>query len=130
MSTRTTDVRRWLRIGFLGDGVFKAVLAVVYAAAAGPIRDALDVGAATILIAAGLLFLSGLAECAFALRSAAPSHTEYLIAYDTGWILATLVAVLLMSSGGGFWFGYQAIASALLTVAFATGAVRTENRGH
>lgn len=126
MSVATTGTSRWLRIGFLADGLFKVVLAVVYSAAVASIGTALDVDSWLILATAGLLLLSGAAEITFALRSAAPSHTKYLIGYDSGWIVVTVVAVAVMSSGGALWFGYQAIASAVLAIAFAIGAARAD----
>ncbi|TCN50747.1 hypothetical protein EV641_11123 [Rhodococcus sp. SMB37] len=124
MSVATTDTSRWLRIGFLGDGLFKVVLAVTYSAAVAPIANTLNMSVATIVIAAAMLLLSGIAEVVFALRSAAPSHTKYLIGYDSGWIVVTLVVLAMMTSGGAFWFGYQAVASAALAIAFMVGSAR------
>lgn len=116
-----------IAFGGAGDGFFKVILAVVYSAAVASISTALDVDAWLIFATAGLLFLSGTAEITFALRSAAPSHTKYLIGYDSGWIVVTVIVVAVMSSGGALWFGYQAIASAVLAIAFAIGAARANH---
>jgi hypothetical protein len=129
MSVATIDTTRWLRIGFLGDGLFKVILGVVYSAAVASISTALDVDAWLIFATAGPLFLSGAAEIIFALRSAAPSHTKYLVGYDSGWIVVTVIVAAVMSSGGALWFGYQAIASAVLAIAFALGAARADHAG-
>jgi hypothetical protein len=126
MSVATIDTTRWLRIGFLGDGLFKVILAVAYTAAVASISTALDVNAWLIFVTAGLLLLSGAAEIAFAIRGAAPSHTKYLVGYDSGWIVVTVIVVAMMSSGGALWFGYQAITSAVLAIAFAIGAARAD----
>ncbi|WP_210418115.1 hypothetical protein [Ruania zhangjianzhongii] len=113
-------------MGYLGDGLFKAVLAAVYALAAAPIGRLLGVDVPLILLTAGILLLSGVAEIVFARRRAAQPYIWYLVGYDSGWLVLTALALILAgqgsSAGGELWFAYQALGSVVLATAFAIGA--------
>lgn len=117
---------RWLAVGYLADGIFKAVLAAGYALAAAPIGRLLGVDVPLILITAGILLLSGVAEIVFARHRPIRPYVWYLVGYDSGWLALTVLALILAgqgsSAGGELWFAYQALGSAVLATAFAIGA--------
>lgn len=116
---------QWRRTGFLLDALFKGGVALTYAGLAVPIGEALLVPAGVVRATAVPVLLSGVAEGVFAIRSAAATHTRYLVAYDGGWVLVTGLCAALLAGGatvaGPIWFGYQAIASLAVAVAFAAG---------
>lgn len=118
--------RRWLYIGYLADGLFKVALALVYAWAVVPIGRMLGTAEPLILLSAVMLLLSGVAEIAFAKRRAAAPHVWLLVGYDSAWLMVTALALILAgqdgSAGGELWFGFQAVGSSVLAIAFAIGA--------
>lgn len=122
----TPQGTRWLTVGYLADGIFKALLAAGYALAAAPIGGLLGVDVPLILITAGILLLSGLAEIRFARHRPVRPYVWYLVGYDSGWLALTALALILAgqgsSAGGELWFAYQALGSAGLATAFTIGA--------
>ena len=122
----TTRSSRRLYVGYLADGLFKMALAGGYALAAAPIGQRLGVDVPLILITAGVLLLSGLAEIAFARRRATAQYVWYLVGYDSGWLVVTALALIVArqgsAAGGELWFAYQALGSAALATAFVIGA--------
>lgn len=130
----TSRGSRWLSVGYLADGLFKVAVAAGYALASAPIGRLLGVDVPLILLTAGVVLLSGLAEIAFARRRAAPSYIWYLAGYDSGWLLITVLAFVLSGqdwpAAGELWFTYQLVGSLVLAPAFAIGArSRSADRG-
>lgn len=118
--------RRWLYIGYLADGLFKVALALAYTLAVAPIGRMLGAAEPLILLSAVMLLLSGVAEIAFARRRAAAPQVWLLVGYDSAWLLVTALALILAgqggSAGGELWFGFQAVGSVVLAIAFAIGS--------
>lgn len=113
-----------LRIGFLTDGVFKLLVAAAYLAARPLLGTLLDVPAWVLVLTAVAVALSGVAETVFALSSGAGTHIRFLVGYDSGWVLVTVLAVLLGPGAGGWiWLFYQVVASALMALAFSRGVI-------
>lgn len=122
-----TGVARWLRIGFLADGCFKLLVAIGYVATLPLLTDVLAVGGWLIMITGALVAVSGVAEIIFAVRSGSGSHTRFLIAYDSGWMIISIVAIILaingVSTAGAIWLGYQVLAAPIIAAVFALGAL-------
>ncbi|WP_051662428.1 MULTISPECIES: hypothetical protein [unclassified Microbacterium] len=120
----------WLRVGFLADGVFKLLVASIYVVLLQVMTDFLDAPPWLLVATAALVATSGIAEITFALRSGAGSHTRYLVAYDSGWVIVTFIAALLafndVLGAGTFWLAYQLLASPLVAAVFAFGARRAQ----
>ena len=110
-----------LRLGFIADGCFKVLVAAALPAVAARVETSRHLAVA----ASGAVLVSAVSEFDFGVRSGAGSHTRYLAAYDSGWLAATSVAVLLLRRrsphAGRVWLGYQAIASVPLALAFSRG---------
>lgn len=118
-----SGLRGLLRAGFLADGLFKLLVAAAYLVLNAAFSDLLGVGTWWLAATAAMVALSGVAEIVFAARSGAGSHTRYLVAYDGGWILVTVIVLLLgPASWGWAWLLYQALASPLIAIAFVRGA--------
>ncbi|MGW2018656.1 hypothetical protein [Streptomyces sp. NPDC001927] len=100
--------------GVIADGVFKVVLAVAFLAGAAPLGRLL--GTSTWLMAAAgvALLIGGGIEIAYMRRRSMRTYTRLMVAYDSGWVLAALVGVLIAwqggSGGGEVWVGYQTVA--------------------
>lgn len=115
-----------LRIGYIFDGVFKALVSLatlmLFPLLVG------DWGATAWLLCptSVAVLASALAEFAYGMRVARASHIKYLVAYDAGWVLASIGAVLLVVSGSShawdLWFGYQLVFSPVIAVIFGLGA--------
>ncbi|WP_114853344.1 hypothetical protein [Brachybacterium sp. YJGR34] len=111
-----------LRLGFLADGAFKLLVAAAHLLLLPTLVDLLGAPAGMIALTAAMVALSAIAEIVFALRSGEGTHTKYLIAYDSGWVLATVLALMLGSGPGGWvWLAFQAAASPVLALAFLRG---------
>lgn len=110
-----------LRLGFIADGCFKVLVAAALPAVAARVETSRHLAVA----ASGAVLVSAVSEIDFGVRSGAGSHTRYLAAYDSGWLAATSVAVLLLRRrsphAGRVWLGYQAIASVPIALAFSRG---------
>jgi hypothetical protein len=121
-----------LRAGFVADGVFKLATAALYVALAGWFATRLHAPAALVVGTAAVLALCGAAEIALARTGAVRRSTRLLVAYDLGWAVVTVGAVLLAWSetpgGGVLWFAYQPVAAAGLGAA-ALAALRRERGG-
>lgn len=120
---------RWLRAGFLADGCFKLAVAGGYAVFGSPLADLLQTPGWLLGTTAALVGASGIAETVFAVRRGTRSHVGVLAGYDGGWVLVSVIALLVGGAGGGhLWLGYQAIGSAVLAAIFTHGARRTAIR--
>ncbi|WP_067488745.1 hypothetical protein [Actinomadura hibisca] len=103
-----------MRAGIVADGLVKLLLAAGYVAAAGPLGRLLGVAVWLMVVSGVFLLVCGLAEIRYARVRPLRVYLWLMAAYDTGWVLVTVVALLLGSGGGEIWVGYQAVASAVL----------------
>lgn len=124
---------RLLRLGFLPDGVWKALVGAAMLALAGVLAES---GAPVwlLLVAAAAVLVSAVAEIAYAVRGGAATHTRHLVVYDAAWVLVSVAAVLLAPVAGSatawvLWLGFQALAAPVVAVLFACGAWRRERPG-
>lgn len=112
-----------LRGGFVADGVFKLATAALFTVLVRWFTERLDAPAALVLVTAAALAVCGAVEIAVARTGDLRRSTRYLVAYDSGWAVVTVAAVLLAWSqapgGGWVWFGYQALAATALGARFA-----------
>ena len=120
----------WLRLGFLADGVFKLIVAIGYLVVASVAVAALQVDLWLVVATATAMAASAVAEVVFAVRRATRSHVPHLMVFDSGWLVVTVVAILLAGRGidavpGQLWFGYQLLAAPVVAVLFLMGARRT-----
>ncbi|MEW2136392.1 hypothetical protein AB0892_07240 [Streptomyces sp. NPDC005409] len=113
------------RAGIVADGVFKALLGAAYLIGASALGELLGVSAWW-MVASGLaLLVGGGVELTCVRSRPIRTHVRLMVAYDTGWVLAALVGLLVAwregSAGGEVWIGYQAAAplvcAALLLIA-------------
>ncbi|WP_018653919.1 hypothetical protein [Actinomadura flavalba] len=112
------------RAGIIADGVVKLLLGAAYLIAAVPLGDLLGVPTWLMAASGAALLGCGAAEIGCVRRRSARTYLRFLAAYDSGWVLATLVAALIArrggDAGGDLWIGYQtaaplAFAALLLT---------------
>ncbi|GAA1712765.1 hypothetical protein GCM10009809_06110 [Isoptericola hypogeus] len=115
-----------VRLGFLADGVWKALVGVAMLALLRALVDELGAPGWLLGVTAAAVLASAAAEAAYAVRNGAGTHTKYLVAYDSGWVLVSVLALVLARSDVGLawvlWLGYQLVAAPLLAVIFARGA--------
>lgn len=111
-------------LGFAADGVFKMIMAagVVILLPIG--TDRLDAPGWLVLVTAAALAACGACEVSFASRSTdVRPRVKHLAAYDTGWLVVTALAFVLLWQGsegaGVLWLAYQALGSAALAAVFA-----------
>ena len=113
-----TRPNQLLRLGFVADGCFKLVVAAGLPAVASRIGGSSGLA----LAASSAVAASAATEITVGVRHGSSSHARYLAAYDTGWLAASAVAVVLARRrsprAGDVWLGYQAVASIPLTLAF------------
>ncbi|MFI0737355.1 hypothetical protein ACH4PU_04455 [Streptomyces sp. NPDC021100] len=114
-----------MRAGVVSDGVFKVVLGAAFVIGASWLDGPLG-APSWLLIASGVALLAGGGvELGYVRRRPLAGYLRLMIAYDGGWALATLAALLVAwrggTAGGEIWLGYQAAAplafAALLTCA-------------
>lgn len=121
-----SNAAQLLRIGFLADGVFKAVVAVVLLVLLEPITRHNGPPAWLPLLTVLAVSSSAVAEILYAARSGAGTHTKYLVAYDAGWFLATIAALYLAFGcgvdGWTLWLSYQFAASPIIAIVFFRGS--------
>ncbi|MFI5720942.1 hypothetical protein [Nocardia sp. NPDC051750] len=119
----TTSTRQ--TAGIIADGCVKVLLAVVYTAGAAPLGHRLGVAPWLLVACAAALLIGGGIEIGFVRSRPLRTYIRCMVAYDTGWVLATIAGLLLAwqgsSAAGEIWIGYQAAGSlalaALLVVA-------------
>lgn len=119
MSAPSRSPHPVLRLGFLADGIFKLLVAALYVALSSTLADLFAVPGWLLLLTALLVALSAVAEIRYALVDGAGDRTGHLIAYDSSWVLATVLALVLGAGAGGWvWLGFQALASPVLATVF------------
>ncbi|MYZ09183.1 hypothetical protein GT028_17675 [Streptomyces sp. SID2999] len=113
-------------VGAVADGAFKVVLAVVYVAAAAPLGRWLGTPAWLMVVSGLALLIGGGIELGYTRSRSMRTYTQFMIAYDAGWVLAALAGLLTAwqgsGAGGEIWMGYQTaapLAFAVLLVAAA-----------
>jgi hypothetical protein len=107
------------RTGVIGDGVFKVLLGAGFLVGAVGLGHTLGVPIWLMIASGAALMASGGIEIRYVRRRMARTYLRLMIAYDSGWLLATLAGLLIAwrggSAGGEVWTGYQAVAPLLLT---------------
>ncbi|GAB3749264.1 hypothetical protein [Microlunatus parietis] len=116
-----------LRFGFVADGVWKALVGAAMLALLPWLISSADAPGWLLGLTAVAVLASAAAEIAFGIHSGAGSHTKYLVAYDAGWVLASVASVLLITALGAtgawtLWLCYQLAAAPVAAVVFARGA--------
>ena len=116
-----------LRIGFFADGVFKAAVAVAMLVLFALTTDNLGAPGRLLLVTAFAVSASAVAEISFAVRNGSGTHTKYLVVYDAGWILVSVVVLVLPLQCSGYgsvlWLSYQLILSPVVAVLFLHGSL-------
>ncbi|MBC2878995.1 hypothetical protein H7K43_28785 [Streptomyces sp. TYQ1024] len=112
--------------GVVGDGVFKVVLGAAFVVGASWLDGPLGTPS-WLPVASGVVLLAGGgAELAYVRRRPLPGYLRLMIAYDGGWALATLAALLVAwrggTAGGEIWLGYQAAAPLVFAALLACAA--------
>ncbi|MFH9432195.1 hypothetical protein ACH4JZ_28405 [Streptomyces sp. NPDC017615] len=101
-------------VGAVADGAFKVLLAVVCIAGAAPLGRLLGTAAWLMVVSGLALLIGGGVELGYSRSRSMRTYTQLMIAYDSGWVLAALVGVLMArqgsSVGGEIWMGYQTAA--------------------
>lgn len=101
-------------IGAVADGAFKVLLAGVCIAGAAPLGRLLGTAAWLMVVSGLALLIGGGIELGYSRSRSMRTYTQLMIAYDSGWVLAALVGVLMArqgsSAGGEVWMGYQTAA--------------------
>ncbi|MEV0275459.1 hypothetical protein AB0I22_03610 [Streptomyces sp. NPDC050610] len=109
----TSRVTRQM-VGAIADGVFKVLLAAVYIAGAAPLGRLLGTPAWLMAVSGVALLIGGGIEIRYLRSRSMRTCTRLMIAYDSGWALASLAGLLLVwqgnSAGGEVWMGYQTAA--------------------
>ncbi|MER7011935.1 hypothetical protein ABT324_10955 [Saccharopolyspora sp. NPDC000359] len=109
------------RAGIVADGSFKALLGAACAIGAAPLGELLGVPVWLVLVSGAALLVCAAVEISYVRRRSNSTYLRLMIGYDSGWLLATLAALLLVwsgaTTGGEVWIGYQAIASAVFAAA-------------
>ncbi|QKW38811.1 hypothetical protein HUT06_36305 [Actinomadura sp. NAK00032] len=111
-TTAPPDARQ--RIGIIADSAVKMLLAAAFVIAVAPLGRLLGVPT-WLMAAAGVALLTcGGIELKHLRHRPARTYVRLMVAYDAGWVLATLAALppVLGSSGAGgeVWIGYQTAA--------------------
>lgn len=115
-----------MKFGFVADGVFKFLVAVAIIAFMPALEGFFPSPQWLVFAAAVLLFLSGATEISYGARRGEKSYVKYLAIFDSLWVVATIIAVILALSdspaAGFIWFGYTGLGSLAIAILFTTGA--------
>ncbi len=110
-------------VGVVADGVVKVVLAAAYLIAAEPLGRLFGVPAWLMIVSGTVLLMCGGIELGYVRSRPMRTYLRLMVAYDSGWVVATLIGVVLAWQGGGaggeVWLGYQAIASLVFGASLA-----------
>lgn len=113
-------------VGIIADGVVKVVLAAACLVAADPLGHLLGVPIWLMIVSGITLLTCGGTEIGYVRRRPPHTYLRLMVAYDSGWVVATLVGVLMAwqssSAGGEVWIGYQAVAPLVFTALLALAA--------
>ncbi|MEU7989482.1 hypothetical protein AB0B56_31915 [Streptosporangium canum] len=123
--TVTSPATRQLA-GVIADGAFKVVLGAAFIIGAARLGDLLGVPSWLMAVSGVALLIGGGIEIGYVRSRPMRTYTRLMVAYDSGWVLATLAGLLMAwrgsGAGGEVWIGYQTavpIAFAALLVAAA-----------
>lgn len=123
LQTATSPTTRQL-VGVIADGAFKVVLGAAFIIGAARLGDLLGVPSWLMAVSGAALLIGGGIEIRYVRSRPMLTYTRLMVAYDSGWVLATLAGLLMAwrgsSAGGEVWIGYQTavpIAFAALLVA-------------
>jgi hypothetical protein len=112
--------------GVIADGAFKVVLGAAFIIGAARLGDLLGVPSWLMAVSGVALLIGGGIEIGYVRSRPMRTYTRLMVAYDSGWVLATLAGLLMAwrgsGAGGEVWIGYQTavpIAFAALLVAAA-----------
>ncbi|MEU8699349.1 hypothetical protein AB0C61_17090 [Streptomyces sp. NPDC048680] len=124
----TPPLARWTA-GIIAD-VFKVLLAAAYIVGAASLGHPLGVPAWLMIVSGVALLIGGGIEIGHARSRSMRTYLRLMVAYDSGWVLATLAGLLMAwqgsSVGGEVWIGYQTAAPALLAaLLMAAGPTQT-----
>lgn len=115
-------------VGVIADGVVKVLLAAVYIVGAAAVGQRLGVEAWLMVVGGAILLAGGGIELGYVRSRPMRTYTRLMVAYDSGWVLATLAGLFLAwqgsAIGGEVWIGYQTVAP----IAFAALLVSTPMR--
>ncbi|MBU3068176.1 hypothetical protein KO481_42510 [Nocardia sp. NEAU-G5] len=136
----STAARR-IVVGIIADGVVKVLLGAAFVIGAARLGHLLDVPAWLMVVSGVALLIGGGMEIRYVHSRPMRTYTRLMVAYDSGWVLATLAGLLMAwrgnSAGGEVWIGYQLAApialAALLIIATpvqTTSGTRAEDSAH
>jgi hypothetical protein len=119
-------------LGIIADGAVKVLLAGVYTLGAGSLSHRLGVEPWLMILCGSALLVGGGVEIGYLRSRAVSTYLRLMVAYDSGWIVVTLAALLLAGqdnrSVGELWIGYQTVGplafAALLTAAKRSRPIR------
>ncbi|SFJ86174.1 hypothetical protein SAMN05216275_11384 [Streptosporangium canum] len=123
--TRTVTSPATRRLaGVIADGAFKVALGAAFIIGAARLGDLLGVPSWLMAVSGVALLIGGGIEIGYVRSRPMRTYTRLMVAYDSGWVLATLAGLLMAwrgsGAGGEVWIGYQTavpIAFAALLVA-------------
>ncbi|WP_231446945.1 hypothetical protein [Brevibacterium zhoupengii] len=115
-----------MKFGFVADGVFKLLVAVALCAFLPAVESFFLAPRWLAITAIVLLFLSAATEISYGARKGETSYVKYLAIFDSLWVVATIIAVILALVGnpaaGFVWLGYTGLGSLAIAIVFTTGA--------
>ncbi|MET9831828.1 hypothetical protein ABZ078_21570 [Streptomyces sp. NPDC006385] len=113
-------------VGAIADGAFKVLLAAVSIAGAAPLGRLLGAPAWLMVVSGAALLIGGGIEIRYTRSRSMRTYTQLMIAYDGGWVLATLTGLLMAwqgsTAGGEVWMGYQTVAPLLFAALLVAAA--------
>ncbi|MEU6579290.1 hypothetical protein [Nocardia sp. NPDC046763] len=100
--------------GIISDGGVKVALAAAYVIASATLAHRLGVATWQMPVSGAALLIAGGIEITYLRRRPLRTYLRLMAAYDSGWVAATLIGVLLAfrgnSAAGVVWIGYQIVA--------------------
>ncbi|ODA75509.1 hypothetical protein APS67_000071 [Streptomyces sp. AVP053U2] len=82
-------------VGAIADGAFKVLLAAVYIAGAAPLGRLLGTSAWLMVVSGVALLIGGGIEIRYTRSRSMRTYTQFMIAYDSGWVLTALTGFLM-----------------------------------
>ncbi|MDW6062938.1 hypothetical protein SAZ11_39190 [Streptomyces sp. FXJ1.4098] len=101
-------------VGAVADGVVKVLLGAAFIIGAARLGDWLGVSGWLMVVSGVALLIGGGVEIRYVRSRPMSTYTRLMVAYDSGWVLAALVGLLMAwrgsGAGGEVWIGYQTAA--------------------